>query len=172
MHPPPVRSAGATTIEVPMSTDLPTPTTTRDTTSASIVVDATPAEIFAFLRDPDNHPIISGDQSVQRSRGGSRQLSLGDRFGMDMKIGMPYAVASTVKEFEQDRRIAWAHFGGHRWRWELEPTDDGRTKVTETFDLSTAVFPYKQGLRVVGYPRRHERNVARSVVNLAAHFAD
>jgi len=154
-----------------VTTDLPTPTTTRDTTSASIIVDATPAEIFTFLRDPDNHAIISGDQSVQRSRGGSRQLSLGDRFGMDMKIGLPYAVASTVKEFEQDRLIAWAHFGGHRWRWELEQTEDGRTRVTETFDLSTAVIPYRLGLRVVGYPGRHDRNVAQSVVNLANHFA-
>lgn len=144
-------------------------TTTDSTTSASTVVDATPEEVFAFLRDPDNHPVISGDGSVRGSRSGSRRLSKGDRFGMSMKIGVPYLISSKVVEFEPDRRIAWCHLGGHRWRWELEPTGDGRTEVTETFDLSTAVFP--PALRLVGFPARHERNVERSVTNVAEHFA-
>lgn len=145
-------------------------TTTDTTTSASTVVDATPAEVFAFLRDPANHAAISGDRSVRAHRGRPRQLSLGDRFGMSMKVGVPYVISSKVVEFEQDRRIAWCHLGRHRWRWELEPTDDGRTRVTETFDLSTAVFP--PALRALGFPARHERNVERSVANLAAQFDD
>ena len=48
---------------------------------------------------------------------------------------------SKVVEFEDNRRIAWSHLGGHRWRWEVKPTDDGKTIVTETFDQSTARFP-------------------------------
>lgn len=144
-------------------------TTTADTTSATATVDATPAEVFAFLRDPDNHALVSGDRSVRAHRGTSRQLELGDQFGMSMKVGVPYAISSKVVEFEQDRRIAWCHLGRHRWRWELEPTDDGRTRVTETFDLSTAVFP--PALRLLGFPGRHERNVERSVANLRDHFA-
>ncbi len=146
-------------------------TTTDDTTSATTVVDAPPAEVFAFLRDPANHPIISGDRSVRRARGGSRQLSEGDRFGMDMKIGLPYPIVNTVHEFEQDRRIAWANPGGQRWRWELTPTEDGRTQVTETFLVSTALPGYRQVLRLLGFPARHERNVERSVARLAEQFA-
>ena len=146
-------------------------TTTSDTISASTVVDAPPEEVFAFLRDPANHPLISGDGSVRRSRSGSRQLAKGDRFGMDMKMGLPYPIPNTVHEFEQDRRIAWANPGGQRWRWELAPTEDGRTQVTETFDVSTALPGYEQVLRLLGFPARHERNVERSVANLAAHFA-
>lgn len=145
-------------------------TTTRSTTSATTVVDAPPAEVFAFLRDPANHAIVSGDRSVRGHVRGPRQLSLGDRFGMDMKLGVPYRISSKVVEFESDRRIAWAHLGRHRWRWELEPTDDGRTRVTETFDLSTALVP--PALRLLGFPGRHDRNVERSVANLANHFAD
>ena len=38
---------------------------------------------------------------------------------------------------EEGRRIAWAHLGGWRWRYEFEPVEGG-TKVTETFDWSTA----------------------------------
>lgn len=146
-------------------------TTTDTSTSASATVDAPPDEVFAFLRDPANHAVISGDGSVRGTFGaGGRQLGPGDRFGMRMRIGIPYLMQSQVREFEQDRRIAWAHLGGHRWRWELEPLDDGRTRVTETFDMATSRIPAV--LRLAGFPRRHERNVERSVGNLADHFAD
>jgi len=141
----------------------------RDTVSATTTVDAAPADVFEFLRQPANHAVLSGDSSVREAISGPDRLGPDDRFGMKMRIGVPYRVKSKVVEFEQDRRIAWCHFGGHRWRWDLEALPDGRTRVTETFDQSTALFP--PGLRLAGFPRRHESNVADSVANLAAHFA-
>lgn len=144
-------------------------TLTRDTVSATAVVDAAPDEVFEFLRRPANHSVISGDHTVKGSTTGPEALSLGDRFGMDMKLGVPYRVTNKVVEFEPGRRIAWCHFGGHRWRWSVEPAGDGRARVTETFDLSTARLPV--ALRLMGYPKRHETNVAGSVANVAAHFA-
>jgi hypothetical protein len=45
-----------------------------------------------------------------------------------------------VVELEEARRIAWkpAEPGqqpvGHLWRWELEPVDAERTRVTHTYD--------------------------------------
>lgn len=149
----------------------PSATTTATTTSATAVVDATPAEVFAFLRDPANHALVAGDGTVVGFPGGSRLLSLGDRFGMRMRMGVPYRISSKVVEFEQDRRIAWAHLGRHRWRWEVEPADGGRCLVTETFDMSTARSPL--ALRVfMGLPNGHVDNVRRSVANVQAHFAD
>ena len=47
-----------------------------------------------------------------------------------------------VVEFDEGRRIAWrpAEPGqappGHLWRWELEPIDSARTRVTHTYDWS------------------------------------
>jgi uncharacterized protein YndB with AHSA1/START domain len=155
-----------------MTEDLPDGVTTDlrdDAVSATTVVAASPEEVFEFLRRPVNHPIISGDHSVQGTTAGPERLSEGDRFGMKMKIGVPYRIRNKVVEFEENRRIAWCHPGRHRWRWELEPTVDGSTKLTETFDMSTALFP--PALRVMGYPKRHEPNVASSVANVAAHFA-
>ena len=142
---------------------------TDDTVSATAVVDATPETVFDFIRRPANHSIISGDHSVKGVTKGPEALSMGDRFGMSMKIGLPYRVGSKVVEFEENRRIAWCHYGKHRWRWEVEPAGDGKSKVTETFDLSTAIFP--PALRLAGFPKRHEANVANSVANVAAHFA-
>lgn len=140
-----------------------------DSVSASAVVDAPPAAVFDFIRRPANHPIISGDASVKGITSGPEQLSLGDRFGMSMKVGLPYRITNKVVEFEPDRRIAWCHMFGHRWRWQVEDAGNGKSKVTETFDLSTARFP--PALKLMGYPRGHEKNVAASVANVVAHFA-
>lgn len=150
---------------------MPDATTTEMTASATGVIDADPSTVFEFLRRPENHSRLSGDGSVRGSRNEGKVLGPGDRFGMSMKLGLPYVVASKVVEFEQDRLIAWAHFGKHRWRWQLEPTDDGRTRVTETFDMSTAIAPWL--LRIaMNLPEGHEQNVRRSVENLQTVFAE
>ena len=140
----------------------------RDSVSASGVVAASPHDVFEYLRRPANHAEISGDGTVKGTVGGDEVLTAGSRFGMSMRLGVPYRMRSTVLEFEPDRLIAWSHVGGHRWRWELAPIEGG-TRLTETFDMSTARFP--PGLRLFGYPKRHEDNVADSVRNLIAHFA-
>src|SRR5579875_739032 len=57
-----------------------------DTVSASAVVDAPPSAVFDFIRRPANHATISGDSSVKGTVSGPETLSLGDRFGMNMKI--------------------------------------------------------------------------------------
>lgn len=144
---------------------------TKDTVSATGIVDAPPWELFDLVRRPVNHPAIGGDGSVKASRSEGQILTgVGDAFGMSMKIGLPYLIRNTVKEYEEGSRIAWAHPGGHRWRWEFEPTEDGRTRVTETFDLSTALLPF--ALRIAGYPGGHETNVRRSVENLQSMYAE
>ena len=85
-------------------------------------------------------------------------------------MGLPYRIRSTVVEFEPGRQIAWCHFGRHRWRWEIEPAGEGKSRVTETFDMSTARFP--PALRAMGYPKGHAKNVAASVGNVVAHFKE
>ncbi len=141
------------------------------TVSASALVDAPAAEVFAFVCRPANHPEISGDDSVKGDRHGPEQLAaVGDKFGMRMKMyGLPYRITNTVKEFEAGSKVAWCHPGKHLWRWEVEAIPSGGTRVTETFDMTSS--PLKAGLKLLGYPKGHQKNVEQSVANVAAHFA-
>jgi uncharacterized protein YndB with AHSA1/START domain len=148
--------------------DEVTTTLDRDTVRATAIVEAPPEAVFDYVRRPANHPAISGDQSVRETTAGPETLGAGDSFGMSMKIGLPYRVRCKVVEFEPDRKIAWHNFGRQLWRWEVEPAGEGTTLVTETFDLSTALFP--PGLRLLGLPKGHQKNVVNSVRNVRDHF--
>ncbi|MGQ0840250.1 SRPBCC family protein [Actinokineospora sp.] len=133
------------------------------------VVAAPPAEIFALLADPAKHPLIDGSGTVRAARGtGPRRLELGARFGMDMKLGLPYKIRNTVVEFEEDRLIAWRHFYGHRWRWQLHDLGDGRTEVTETFDWSTARIGVL--LELVRFPAKNLKGIRATLDRLQERY--
>ena len=118
----------------------------RDVVSAERIIPAPPEAIFDLLTDPARHREIDGSGTVRDPRAGTggQRLGPGSRFGMSMKMGVPYAMESTVIEFDEPNRIAWQTtgptrlgrmFGGRIWRYELEAVDGG-TKVTETWDIS------------------------------------
>lgn len=132
--------------------------------SRSRLIEASPEAIFAIVSSPAGHVQIDGSGSVRDNIDGPDQLTLGSKFRMDMKIGVPYKMWSTVVEFEQDRLIAWAHFGKHRWRFELEPEGDA-TRVTHTFDWSTAISP--RFIELMGYPKKHPANLEATLERLA-----
>lgn len=118
--------------------------------SVERVIPAPASKIFDLLADPARHTDIDGSGTVQQAKEGPRRLALGDRFGMDMKMGFAYAMVSEVIEFEEDRRIAWQStspvkvmglfVGGRIWRYELEPVEGG-TLVRETWDISKERIP-------------------------------
>ncbi len=133
--------------------------------SRSILVEAPAERIFDLLADPRRHSDFDGSGSVRGAVSGPERLSLGAKFGMDMRLGVPYRVSSQVKEFEEGRRIAWAHIGGHRWRYELEPLADGSTRVTETFDATTARSA--RALKLMDAYNRNTRAIEETLPRLA-----
>lgn len=134
------------------------------------VIDAPAAEIFELLADPAKHPLIDGSGTVLAARStGPRRLKLGEKFGMDMKMGLPYKILNTVVEFEEDRLIAWRHFYGHRWRWQLRDLGDGRTEVTETFDWSTTPIGFL--LELVKFPGKNLKAIRATLDRLQQRFA-
>jgi uncharacterized protein YndB with AHSA1/START domain len=116
-----------------------------DVETVERVIPAPPDQIFELLADPRRHPDIDGSGTVRKSKDAPERLSLGSRFGMSMKLGVPYSMVSEVIEFEDGRRIAWQTrppsplgarlAGGRIWRYELEPVADG-TRVRESWDIS------------------------------------
>jgi len=135
--------------------------------SASTTVAAPPDVVFAILADPRQHPRIDGSGTLQGTISGPERLAKGADFGMDMKMyGLPYRIRNRVVEFEEGRRIAWRHFGGHRWRYELEPVEGG-TRVTETFDYSRYNVLWAKGIEVAGFPERNRRGIEETLVRLS-----
>jgi uncharacterized protein YndB with AHSA1/START domain len=115
-----------------------------DTETVERVIPAAPDAIFALLADPHRHRDFDGSGTVRSAKRGPDTLTLGAKFGMSMRLGIPYSMVSTVIEFEPNRVIAWQTFapgrthrlaGGRIWRYELEPVEGG-TLVRETWDIS------------------------------------
>jgi uncharacterized protein YndB with AHSA1/START domain len=142
---------------------------TEKTISASTTVGAPPATVFAILADPRQHSRIDGSGSVGSVIEAPERLTAkGDKFSVRMKIVVPYRITNTVVEHEEDRRIAWRHFGGHRWRYELEPLDEGSTRVTETFDYTRYNPVAAKVLALTGSLDRNRRGIEQTLVRLKA----
>jgi uncharacterized protein YndB with AHSA1/START domain len=137
------------------------------TVTASTVVAAPPAEVFALLANPHRHHEFDGSGSVRAAVSGPERLTLGDRFGMDMKIRLPYRVTNEVVEFEPDRRIAWCHFAKARWRYELEPVEGG-TRITETFDYRSS--PFRRGMELLKMPQGNAKSIRDTLRTLKEIF--
>ncbi len=139
--------------------------------SRTAVVQATPAAIFALLADPSQHYKIDGSGTVKHSSATApERLSMGAKFGMSMKLGLPYRITNTVTEFVEGKSITWRHFGKHTWRYELEAIDGGAaTKVTETFDGTTSRLPI--ALVLTGAGKRNTKAIEATLVRLQQHFS-
>ncbi|MGH3505015.1 MAG: SRPBCC family protein [Nocardioidaceae bacterium] len=137
--------------------------------SAQAIIEAPPAVVFAIIADPRQHSRIDGSGSVQDLASGPQQLDRGATFDVRMRLfGVPYTISNRVVEFEQDKQIAWRHFGGHRWRYELEPSGAGGTRVTETFDYSRYGTVASGVIRGAGFPERNRRGIEATLVRLKA----
>lgn len=132
------------------------------------LVSASPDAVFDLLARPAMHSVIDGSGTVREAQpDGPARLSPGARFGMDMKMGIPYKISNTVTEFEEGRRITWRHSGGHVWRYLLEPVDGG-TLVTEQWDARKV--RHRVMYRVIGITRSHPASIEQTLGKLAAHF--
>ena len=134
--------------------------------SGKIIIDAPAAVIFAYLSDPRKHGEFDGSGTLRGNVRGPEVLELGSSFGMDMHLFAHYRIKNTVKEFKQDRQIAWCHPGRHRWRYELVPLSEHHTEVIETFDGSTALFP--PALTLIKAYEHNQIAVLKTLSNLKA----
>jgi len=140
----------------------------RKIVSVSQFVPASPQQVFDVLANPQMHSVIDGSGSVRGQLHAPARLSLGAKFGMSMRLGVPYRITNTVVEFEEARQIGWRHFGGHVWRYLLTPVEGG-TLVTEQFDYSTNHANWF--LRLMNAISTNEVSMRKTLLNLAKHFS-
>jgi uncharacterized protein YndB with AHSA1/START domain len=106
--------------------------------SAGREISAGVGRIFELIADPAAQPRWDGNDNLAAAAAGQRVRQVGDVFSTTLTRGE--IRENHVVEFEEGRRIAWtpAEPGkvppGHLWRWELEPVDAARTRVTHTYD--------------------------------------
>lgn len=107
--------------------------------SASLVIAAPAARIFELIADPCRQPTWDGNDNLAEAPEGQRVRSVGDVF--TMRLTKDGAVRENrVVEFAEGRLIAWLpsppgeERPGHLWRWELDPIDEHRTRVSHTYD--------------------------------------
>ena len=139
--------------------------------SATAVIAAPAQQIFDVLADPRMHPVIDGGETVRGALDDvPERLSLGATFGMSVRRVWGYHIENTVVEWDEPNLIAWRHWAGHRWRYELRvlPGDTG-TAVKETFDWSTSRFPW--ALEWAGYPARNLHGIVGTLDRLASVVA-
>lgn len=138
--------------------------------SDSIVIDAPAGRIFDLLADPRRHATFDGSGSLRTTISGPQRLGPGDRFGMQMRIVLPYRVTNTVTEYEQDRRIAWQHLARHTWRYELAADGPDRTTVTESWDWSGS--PVARPMELMHFPARNAQSIRRTLRRLKQVMED
>jgi uncharacterized protein YndB with AHSA1/START domain len=141
-----------------------------DVVTVERTISAPPDRIFELLADPRRHRDIDGSGTVQEAKSEAPQrLSLGSKFGMSMRLGLPYSMVNEVVEFQENRRIAWQArmagplgrvVGGRIWRYELEPTN-GSTRVRESWDIRQDRQRWL--LRVGPTPRQTRRSMERTL---------
>jgi uncharacterized protein YndB with AHSA1/START domain len=106
--------------------------------SASRVIAAPAERIFELIADPARQPAWDGNDNLAVAAPDQRVRAVGEVFVTTITSGSDRE--NHVVEFDEGRLIAWrpAEVGrkppGHLWRWELEPIDASRTRVTHTYD--------------------------------------
>jgi uncharacterized protein YndB with AHSA1/START domain len=138
------------------------------TAAARIVIDAPAQQIFDLIADPRCHPLFDGSGTLQGNISGPERLHLGAKFGMAMKIRVPYRITNTVVSFEEARKISWCHLMKWTWSYELKDLGAGRTEVTETFDASDIPWLANKWLMATGSLAHNPKWMAKSLVQLKA----
>ena len=106
--------------------------------SASREIAADAGKVFELIADPSLQPQWDGNDNLSEAAPGQRVHADGDVFVMTNTSGS--VRENHVFDFVEGRSIAWrpAERGktppGHVWRWDLEPIDGSRTRVTHTYD--------------------------------------
>jgi len=144
------------------------PTDFPNIAAARITINTPAHLIFDLLANPAAHQRFDGSGSVKEAISGPERLFLGAKFGMAMKIKVPYRITNTVVAFEENKKITWCHMMKWTWSYELNAISPTQTVVTESFDASNIPATSKWWLKKTGAMAHNPKWMAKSLVALKA----
>jgi len=160
--------------------------TSTDRVAVSRTVDASAADVFRIVTDPNGHVDIDGSGMLEAAPNARRLEAVGDTFDInmdreplgDIPLGK-YTVRNTVTKFVPDTLLEWNVGGvdrpplGHVYGWEIRPVGEAKTEVTNYCDWSnidTSSLP-EQFRDRVKFPIVPVTMMEQSVENLARLLA-
>ncbi|MFG3550071.1 polyketide cyclase [Streptomyces sp. NPDC047725] len=150
--------------------------------SATLVVAASAASVFAVLADPAAHRAIDGTGWVREAVDPAPLTEAGQIFRMAMyHPGHPdgdYRTVNKVQVCDPPRALAWLtgrelddgrfEFGGWLWRYDLVPLGPAGTEVTLTYDWSAVPrFVRERGIRFPPFGPDHLTDSLHHLARLA-----
>ena len=138
------------------------------TAAARITIEAPAQKIFDYLADPYAHAYFDGSGTVNKALRAPERLYLGAKFGMGMKIRVPYRITNKVVAFEEGKLVTWAHFGRWTWSYQLKSLGENLTEVTEVFDFNPSPALGKWWVKKTKSLERNPKSMAKSLVLLKA----
>lgn len=150
-----------------------------ETVSATTIINAPAAAIFAVLAEPANHAAIDGTGWVCEPLDNQRLTAEGQVFRMTMyhpnHPDGTYQMANRVQVFDPPRAISWKpgydsgdgslRFGGWVWRYDLTQAGPSGTQVTLSYDWSAVGDGPRQRIQFPPFSPDH-------LDNSLAHLAD
>ena len=131
--------------------------------SASVDVDAPPADVWAVVSDVSRMPEFSPELRWAFAVG-AREPRIGMRLvGINRRGYAVWPTTSKVVRFEPDRAVAWhTRESGATWTYELEATEAG-TRVTGRRDLPSFTVGTTLLAPVIGGAEGHDQELADGI---------
>ena len=138
-------------------------------------IDASTADVFDVLSNPERHPELDGSGFVLSVDQSDRITATGQQFRMNMTgdhMGGDYQTDNVVTAYDPNKMVAWqtAPAGqdppGWEWLWELDAQGPDSTDVRLTYDWSNVTDP--DLLSKISFPLVSESQLDDSLSNLAS----
>jgi len=142
--------------------------------TVSRTIDASTAEIFDVLTNPERHAELDGSGFVISDEKSDRITGTGQVFRMNMSgehMGGDYQTDNTVTGYDANHLVAWQTAPadtdppGWEWVWQLEARGSDATEVTLTYDWSKVTD--QELLKKISFPLVDQVALERSLDNLA-----
>lgn len=109
---------------------------------AQLEIEVPAKKVFDFLANPNNHQLMDGSDMLRGKIKGPDRLFLGAKFGMKMRLGVPYIITNQIIEYQENKSIAWQHLLRNVWRYEIVEITPSKCLVVESWDGRTARFKW------------------------------